>query len=175
MGIVSIVTFWFAAAVALGASLLAVSRRSPVHGLLWLILSLLAVAVLFFMLGAPFAAALEVVLYAGAIMVLFLFVVMMLNLGKATDETEASWLPLGVWITPGVLALGLGACLIAVVWGGEPYWAGSAMVGPQAVGAALYGPYVIGVELASMLLLAGLVAAYHLGHRTKRAPRGDDG
>ncbi len=47
------------------------------------------------------------------------------------------------------------------------------MIGPQDVGAALYGPYVIGVELASMLLLAGLVAAYHLGHRTKR-PKGAD-
>ncbi len=88
MALVSIMTFWFAGAVALGASVLAISRRSPVHGLLWLILSLLAVAVLFFMLGAPFAAALEVVLYAGAIMVLFLFVVMMLNLGRVTDETR---------------------------------------------------------------------------------------
>jgi NADH-quinone oxidoreductase subunit J len=173
MAIVSIITFWFAAVVALGSSVLAISRRSPVHGLLWLILSLLAVAVLFFMLGAPFAAALEVVLYAGAIMVLFLFVVMMLNLGRATDDTEAAWMPVGAWMLPGVLALGLGACVIAVTWSGGMQTTSTAMVGPQAVGAALYGPYVIGVELASMLLLAGLVAAYHLGHRPKRA-KGDD-
>jgi NADH-quinone oxidoreductase subunit J len=173
MAIVSILTFWFAGAVALGASVLAISRRSPVHGLLWLILSLLAVAVLFFMLGAPFAAALEVVLYAGAIMVLFLFVVMMLNLGRETDEAEAAWLPVGAWMLPGVLALGLGACVIAVTWSGGVQNTSGEMIGPQAVGAALYGPYVIGVELASMLLLAGLVAAYHLGHRTKR-PKGEE-
>jgi NADH-quinone oxidoreductase subunit J len=170
MAIVSIITFWFAGAVAVGASALAVSRRSPVHGLLWLILSLLAVAVLFFMLGAPFAAALEVVLYAGAIMVLFLFVVMMLNLGRETEEREASWMPVGAWITPGILALGLGGCVLAVVLGGGAQPTSGAMIGPQAVGVALYGPYVLATELASLLLLAGLVAGYHLGHRTKAQP-----
>lgn len=168
MAILSIITFWFAGVVAVGASALAVSRRKPVHGLLWLILSLLAMAVLLFMLGAPFAAALEVVLYAGAIMVLFLFVVMMLNLGRETEETEASWMPVGAWIGPGLLAFGLGGCVVAVVVGGGAGLTSGTMIGPRAVGIALYGPYVIATELASLLLLAGLVAGYHLGHRTKR-------
>jgi NADH-quinone oxidoreductase subunit J len=166
----AIITFWFAAVVALGAALLAISRPSAVHGLIWLILSQLALAVLFLLLGAPFAAALEIIVYAGAIMVLFLFVVMMLNMGKATDEVEAEWLTPGVWIAPGLLALALGADLAVVAWGGGLAPTGGAVIAPQALGAALFGPYVVGVELASMLLLAGLVAAYHLGHRATRQP-----
>lgn len=161
--------FWFAALVALGASVLAVSRRNAVHGLLWLVLSLLAVAVLFFMLGAPFAAALEVIVYAGAIMVLFLFAVMMLHPGPAAQQQEAQWLAPGVWIAPGLLALGLATDLIAIARLAGDTPAGAAVIPPEAVGAALFGPYVIGVELASVLLLAGVVAAYHLGQRRDRS------
>jgi NADH-quinone oxidoreductase subunit J len=171
MALVTNIAFWFAAAVAVGASLLAVTRRNAVHALLWLVLSLLAVAVLFLLLGAPFAAALEVIVYAGAIMVLFLFVVMMLNMGPGTEQTEVSWLPLGVWIGPGLVALALGIDLLVAAWaGGVSASTGAAQVGPREVGAALYGSYVIAVELASVLLLAGLVAAHHLGRRPKRQP-----
>jgi NADH-quinone oxidoreductase subunit J len=167
--------FWFAAAVALVATLLAVSRRNAVHGLIWLILSLLAVATAFLLLGAPFAAALEVMVYAGAIMVLFVFVVMMLNSQGAAEKTEAEWLPLGVWMGPGLLALALAADLVVAAWRGGPGpSAGGVAVGPQAVGAALFGPYVIGVELASLLLLAGLVAAFHLGRRQEPTKPGED-
>ena len=164
--------FWFAALVALGASLLAVSRRNAVHGLLWLVLSLLAIAVLFFMLGAPFSAALEVIVYAGAIMVLFLFVVMMLHLGPAAQGQEAQWLTPGVWIAPGLLALGLAADLIAIARMAGDAPAGACVIPPEAVGTALFGPYIIGVELASVLLLAGVVAAHHLGQR-QRPPLGE--
>ena len=65
------------------------------HALLYLVVSLLSVALIFFMLGAPFAAALEVIVYAGAIMVLFVFVVMMLNLGPQTAAQERQWLDPG--------------------------------------------------------------------------------
>lgn len=122
--------FWFAALVALGAAVLAISRRQAVHGLLWLVLSLLAVAVLFFMLGAPFAAALEVIVYAGAIMVLFLFAVMMMRHGAAAPRQEAQWLAPGVWIAPGLLALGLAADLMAI----------ARLAGDAPVGAAVIPP-----------------------------------
>ena len=72
-------TFYLSAAVAVAATLMVVTRASAVHALLYLIVSLLAVAVVFFVLGAPFVAALEVIIYAGAVMVLFVFVIMMLN------------------------------------------------------------------------------------------------
>ena len=74
--------FYIAAFIALFATLQALSRSNAIHALIYLIISLLAVAVIFFLLGAPFAAALEIVIYAGAIMVLFVFVIMMLNLGR---------------------------------------------------------------------------------------------
>src|SRR6185312_5456255 len=73
--------------------------------LLYLIVSLLAVGVIFYLLGAPFAAALEVIIYAGAIMVLFAFVVMMLSLGSRAAARERRWLPPVVWLGPGLLAL----------------------------------------------------------------------
>ena len=135
------------------------------HALLYLIVSLLAVAVVFFLLGAPFVAALEVIIYAGAIMVLFVFVVMMLNLGRAAVDagTRAGSQP-RAWVGPVAAGgrpagrAGLSCCRRAPAAG-----AGRRMIGPKAVGMALFGPYLLGVELASMLLLAGLVGAYHLG------------
>lgn len=157
--------FYISGAVAVAATLLMLTRRNAVHGLLYLVVSLLAVAMVFYVLGAPFAAALEVIIYAGAIMVLFLFVVMMLNLGERSMETERSWLRPGAWRWPGVLAALLIAEVIYVV--SRPGAGGTVpgVVDPKEVGLALFGPYVIGVELASMLLLAGLVSAYHLGRR----------
>jgi len=164
------VVFYLAAAVALVATALVVTRLHAIHALLYLIVSLLAVAVAFFALGAPFAAALEVIVYAGAIMVLFVFAVMILNLGDAVRQ-ESAWLSGSMWIGPGVLALVL---LAEVVWmiaaGGPPtagQLAGEALVGPTAVGRSLFGRYVVGVELAGILLLAGLVGAYHLGRRDR--------
>jgi len=156
--------FYFAAAVAVIATLLAVTNYNPVHALLHLIVSLLAVVMVFFSVGAPFAGILEVIIYAGAIMVLFVFVVMMLNLGKATVEQERRWLTPRTWIGPGVLSLAL---LCELVWvlmqQGVRDMVGGQTVGAAEVGIALFGPYVLAVELASMLLLAGLVAAFHLG------------
>ena len=76
------VAFYIAAIVAIVSTVLTITRLNAVHALLYLIVSLLAVAVVFYTMGAPFVAALEVIIYAGAIMVLFVFVVMMLNLGK---------------------------------------------------------------------------------------------
>jgi NADH-quinone oxidoreductase subunit J len=77
-----LIVFYIAAAVAVLATTIAITRHNVVHALLYLIVSLLAVAVIFYVIGAPFLAALELIIYAGAIMVLFLFVVMMLNLGE---------------------------------------------------------------------------------------------
>jgi len=156
--------FYIASAVAVLSTVLMVTRLNLVHALLYLIVSLLGVAVVFYVLGAPFVAALEVIVYAGAIMVLFVFVVMMLNLGKRSVETERQWLTPGIWTGPVLLA---GVLLVEVVYlmRGVPAALGTAAVDPKAVGTALFGRYLIGVELASMLLLAGLVGAYHVGFR----------
>ncbi len=82
---------------------MAISNRNAIHALLYLIISLLSISVVFYILGAPLIAALEVIVYAGAIMVLFIFVVMMLNMGME-EETEKKWLTPRMWILPSVLA-----------------------------------------------------------------------
>ena len=82
------VAFYSSAAIAILATVLMLTRLNTVHALLYLVVSLLAVAIVFYVLGAALAAALEVIIYAGAIMVLFVFVVMLLNLGEKTVEAE---------------------------------------------------------------------------------------
>jgi NADH-quinone oxidoreductase subunit J len=161
------VVFYVAAAVAVIATVMAITQRNAVHALLYLIVSLLSVALVFYTLGAPFIAALEVIIYAGAIMVLFLFAIMILNLGPQAREQERQWLHASAWVGPAVLAAILLAELIYVLLrSGGPNWPLSP-VGPEEVGFALFGRYMVGVELASILLLAGLVGAYHLGRRAR--------
>jgi NADH-quinone oxidoreductase subunit J len=157
---------YFEAAVAVIATWLAIANTNPLHALLYLIVSLLSVAMVFVSLGAPFAGILEVIVYAGAIMVLFVFVVMLLNLGKATVDQERRWLLPRTWLGPGLLSLTLLVELTHIVGarGAEVSAAGRAITATQ-VGLALYGPYLLAVELASMLLLAGLVTAFHLGRQ----------
>ena len=157
-------TFYAAAIIAIIATALAIRQKNVVHGLLYLIVSLLAVALIFFVVGAPFVAALEVIIYAGAIMVLFVFVVMLLNLGPQTVEQERRWLTPRTWVGPLVLTIALLAELIYALASRGPATTGS-LVDPLQIGIELFGRYAIAVELASMLLLAGLIGAYHLGRR----------
>jgi NADH-quinone oxidoreductase subunit J len=154
--------FYIAGAVAVISTALMLTRLNVVHALLYLIVSFLGVAVVFLVLGAPFVAALEVIVYAGAIMVLFVFTGMMLSLGQHSVETERQWLTPGIWIGPVLLAVVLFAEVVYLLaWSTTDV--GSVAVGPKEVGMVLFGPYVVGVELASMLLLAGVVGSYHLG------------
>jgi NADH-quinone oxidoreductase subunit J len=163
-----LIVFYMSAAIAVLATMVAITRRHAVHALLYLIVSLLAVAVVFYVIGAPFLAALELIIYAGAIMVLFLFVVMMLNVGENATEVETMWLKPNVWAWPSALATFLIAELIYVaVNAGRPA-APMHIVTPKEIGIALFGPYAIGVELASLLLMSGLVGAYHVGRRASR-------
>jgi NADH-quinone oxidoreductase subunit J len=156
--------FYLAAGVAVMATLRVITNTNPVHALLYLIVSLLAVSMLFFSLGAPFAGVLEVIVYAGAIMVLFVFVVMMLNLGPAASAQERQWMTPGIWGGPAMMSLALLCEMLYVLFGNHSGAAlGLTTVDAKAVGISLFGPYLLVVELASMLLLAALVAAFHLG------------
>ena len=158
--------FYICGLVAVLATLRVITHTNPVHALLYLIISLLAIAGVFFSLGAYFAGALEIIVYAGAIMVLFVFVVMMLNLGTA-QEQERQWMKPMTWVGPLLLSVGQMAVFYVALHGIEGTITGEPITAKQ-VGIGLYGPYVLAVELASLLLLAGLVAAYHLGRETRR-------
>ena len=161
---IELVFFYIAAAVALFATVMAMTRANAAHALIYLIVSLLAVAVIFYLIGAPFAAALEIVIYAGAIMVLFVFVIMMLNLGEAGEKKERQLLRPRVWLVPAMLSAVLFAELVYVMADIEGP-VSVAAVSPKEVGMTLFGPYVLAVEIASMLLLSGLVGSYHLARR----------
>ena len=157
--------FYIAAAVTVLATLRVITHLHAVHALLYLIVALIALAVIFYLLGAPFAAALEIIVYAGAIMVLFIFVVMLLNQGPLTVEQERRWLAPGIWIGPSLLALVLLGEVSYIILAEPAPSQNLVGVQPKEVAIALYGPYVIAVELASMLLLPGLIGAYHMGRR----------
>src|SRR5258708_36559741 len=162
--------FYLAGIVAVIATLLAITQRHAVHALLYLVVSLLAVAVDFYVLGAVFVAALVVTIYAGAIMVILVFVVMMLNGAGHAMEVEREWLRPRNWYGPSVLALILLGELVycTVTADSAPSLANA--VSPKQVGVVLFKTYWIGVELVSLLLTAGLGGACPLGHPA--IPRG---
>ena len=160
--------FYVLAIVAILASLRVITRTNPVHALLNMIVTLLALSGIFFALGAPFAGALEIIVYAGAIMVLFVFVVMMLNLGTQSTLEEESWLTSSAWAVPAGLAFIVGLTLFSLIGmkhgfeGMMPAFIGVEPVTAKMIGAKLFTEYLLLVEIAGFLLLAGLVAAYHL-------------
>jgi NADH-quinone oxidoreductase subunit J len=161
------VFFYIAAAVAIVSTVMAISGRNAIHSLLYLILSLLAISVIFYLLSAPFIAALEVIIYAGAIMVLFIFVTMMLNIGLER-EAEKKWLRPGMWIIPSILAAVLLADLIFALKDIQTVTSEQGAILPKQVGISLFTTYLLGVEIAGILLMAGVIGAYHLGSQKKK-------
>ncbi len=159
--------FYLSSILAVAATVMVITQLNAVHALLYLVVSLLSLAVVFFTLGAPFIAALEIIVYAGAIMVLFIFVIMMLNLGKESIGEEIHLLSGKMWIGPSLIAAILLIELTYIMALAPNQELGQTIVGPKEIGVALYGRYMLGVELASFLLLAGLVAAYHLGRKSQ--------
>jgi NADH-quinone oxidoreductase subunit J len=159
--------FYVAAAISVLATVRVITNLHAVHALLYLVVSLLGLAMIFFLLGAPFAAALEIIVYAGAIMVLFVFVIMLLNQGPITVGQERSWLRPSMWLGPSLLSavLLIEVGYLIMTGNGPPEMT---IVRPKDVSESLYGPYLIGLELASILLLSGLIGAYHMGRRLPR-------
>ena len=163
-----VIIFYLTSAIAVIATLLVITRHNLVHALLYLVISFLAIAMVFYVLGAPFIAALEVIIYAGAIVVLMIFVIMMLNLRQESVAQEKQWITRQIIIGPVILAVVLAGELIFVLSSGEPVNLSGQMIEAKAVGISLYGPYVIGVELSGILLMSGIVGAYHLGRQKKK-------
>ncbi|MFD2247874.1 NADH-quinone oxidoreductase subunit J [Pontibacter ruber] len=161
-------TFYVASAIAILATIMVITNYNMIHALLYLVVSFLAVAVVFFTLGAPFMAALEVIIYAGAIVVLIIFVIMMLNLTNEDVQQEKTWLRPKTWIGPALLSLVLLAELAYLVIAEDMPTINNQPVDAREVGLALYGPYLLGVQLCGMLLMAGIVGAYHLGRQKKK-------
>lgn len=160
--------FYISSAVAIIATVMVITRYHPIHALLYLVVSFLAIAVVFLSIGAPFVGILEVIIYAGAIMVLFIFVVMMLNLDKVTSEQERQWLKPGVWMGPALLSVVLLGEMIYLLLQRTDSVSSIAVVEPKSVSISLFGEYVVAVELTGFLLMAGIVGAAHIGKHKKR-------
>ena len=161
-------TFYISAGVAILATVMVVTSYNMIHALIYLVVSFLAIAVVFFVMGAPFIAALEIIIYAGAIVVLVIFVIMMLNLRDETVEQEKSWLTREIFIFPAILSAILLAELIYIIVNAGSAPLDQPTITSKQVGMSLYGPYVIGVELSGILLMSGIVGAYHLGRQKKK-------
>jgi NADH-quinone oxidoreductase subunit J len=156
--------FYTLAALVLTATSLAVTRRHLMHAVVYLVLSFFGTAQLLYLLGAPFLAVLEVIIYAGGIMVLFLFIVMMLEIRPSEEPLSAY---LRRWAPAAVLG---GVCLAVagVLITGQP-GSGAALplsaAAPLEFGRFLYQQYWLAVEIVSLLLFVALVGALYLGRR----------
>lgn len=169
--------FWFFSAILVFAALRVVTSRNPVHAVLWLVLAFFTAAAHWLMLQAEFLAIVLVLVYVGAVMVLFLFVVMMLDINFDSLRKEfRSYIPVGA--TVGVLivvemALTLlgGRLEPSPTSGANPIAAGS---NTKALGALVYTEYVYPFELASVILLVAIIAAIALTHRKRRKTKYQD-
>jgi len=154
--------FYLAGLVAVIASLKVVTGTNTVHALLYLVVSLLAVAVCFYLMGAPFAAGLEVIVYAGAILVLFVFAVLMFGLGQDETANAPKQKSVANMLGAMLLAFALLIEIVVIINNADMQQNLQAtVISSKAVGIMLYGPYLLAVEIASFLLLSGLLAGYH--------------
>jgi len=170
MNLVTIV-FWIFAGLALGSGVLCVTRRSPVASALWLVVTMFSLAVLFVLLDAQFIAVLQVLVYAGAVMVLFLFVIMLLNLGRGAGQDRKGV----VGLTVGAVHAGILFVQLRFLWSAAPpalIQVPNAMAQLQqqhgmvgSVAGPLYDAYLVPFEITSVLLLAAVVGAVVLAKR----------
>ncbi|MFT5161857.1 MAG: NADH-quinone oxidoreductase subunit J [Alteromonadaceae bacterium] len=173
------ILFLIAATVTLVSAMMTVTSHNVVHALLYLVVTMLAIALIFFLLGSSFAAALQIIVYAGAIMVLFIFVTMMLHQGqKSLDEEHLLFSfkgSAGAFILSAVLFIELvftlstftSPLIMHLSVPGNLSDGGFSIqtVSVKQLGTQLYGPYKLLVVIAAMMLLSALISAIHIGRR----------
>lgn len=160
--------FYIAATLAILATIKVISGRNAVHALLYLIASFLCIAVVLFVMGAPFAAALEVIIYAGAIMVLFVFIVMMLNVKVDGPKKDSELMKTKTWMGPSIIVIVLLFEMIYLFLSNAPSEVLVSNIPPEEVGKLMFSKYILMANLVSFLLMAGIVGAYHLGRKDKK-------
>lgn len=164
--------FYFLSAVIVASTAIAVTRRNLVHAVVYLILSFLGTALLFYLLGAPLLAALEVIIYAGAIMVLFLFVVIMIK-EESQREVMAS---AGQWVPAAVIAGVYVLVTFLMVFSAPGADAPLAMLwaSPRDFGLYVFQHHWFLIEVVSLLLLVALMGALRLGKGKGKASIGGE-
>jgi NADH-quinone oxidoreductase subunit J len=152
--------FYLLSGLAILGGILVITRRNPIHSALSLIVTLLSVAGLYMMLYAPFVAVVQIVVYAGGIMVLFLFVIMLVNLDESAKEEQFN----KQWLAGVLAALGLGGLFAVVYYRGHALFPGTPLKlaegnNTQLIGVGLYQNYLLPFEIASVLLLVAIIGA----------------
>jgi len=166
--------FYALAGVMLGSAVMVVTRRNPVHSAIYLVLTFLSMAGIFVLLEAEFVAAVQVLVYAGGIMVLFLFVVLLVGLHRLGGPARTWQALVGVGATALVVLLvqsAIGDWQMEIAPNGDVLREGGGNL--QAVGRLLYTSYLLPFELASVLLLVAMVGAVLLALRREAGPGGD--
>lgn len=166
MGITQIL-FWALAAISLFSALLVITSKNPVYSVLWLIVTFFTISGHYVLLNAQFLAIVNIIVYAGAIMVLFLFVIMLMNLSKDTEPRKNRWLKLAGAVAGGSLLL----VLVAALRNAEAQTTelGTGNIGLiQNLGKVLFTEYVVPFEIASILFLSAMIGAVVIGKRDKR-------
>jgi NADH-quinone oxidoreductase subunit J len=164
------VIFLYFAAVILVSAILMITRRNPIHSVMFMLLLFFHIAGLFVLLNAEFLAAVQLIVYAGAILILYLFVVMLLNVDRESTAVRANkfW----PWMA-GFGVLIAGEIILLVSRGGFPGEANKAMkfaggTGVKDLGVVLYQKYLVPFEIASVILLVGLVGAVMLAKKREK-------
>ncbi|MBK8723696.1 MAG: NADH-quinone oxidoreductase subunit J [Saprospiraceae bacterium] len=157
--------FYFLSFVAIFSALLVVFSKNPVHSVLYLIITFFSIAGHYFLLNAQFLAAVHIIVYAGAIMVLFLYVIMMLNLNKETEPHKSTMSKFAAIIAGGLMMLSL----VAVLRGAEVNQMKASVnnnIGlTQNLGKVLFNEYILPFEVSAILFLAAMVGAVYLGKK----------
>ena len=148
------------AGLALLGGVLVITRKNPVHSALALIMTLLALAGIYLMLYAPFVAGVQIILYAGGIMVLFLFVIMLINIERSVKQEQFN----KQWLVGILAAVALGGLFIGVFVRGQSLFVEHLAPLPeqtntQQIAEYLYGNYMFAFEIASLLLLVAIIGA----------------
>ena len=168
-------TFWVFALILVGAALAVIMTRNPVHAALWLVLSFFTAAAIWMLLRAEFLAIALVLVYVGAVMVLFLFVVMMLDVNFAAMRQHfRSYLPFAALVGVAVLVEMTLVIFDSAIGGATPAPAPPTGSNTQALGKLLYVDYVYPFEIAAVVLLVAIIAAIALTHRERKERKYQD-
>jgi NADH-quinone oxidoreductase subunit J len=157
--------FYFLSALAIAGALLTVLNRNPVYSVLSLIVTFFAIAGHYFLLNSTFLAAVQIIVYSGAIMVLFLYVIMMLNLNQDTEPNKSALTQVGAAIAGGSLMLVLVVALKDVSQMNMANQVNENIGTIQQLGIVLYRDYLLPFEVSSVLFLVGMVGSVMLGKR----------
>lgn len=160
------ILFWILSVVSVGSALMVVTSKNPVYSVLWLIITFFSISGHYILLNAQFLAVVNIIVYAGAIMVLFLFVIMLMNLNKDTEPQKNKWLKIAGAVAGGCLLLVLVAALRNTE--GKMAELATGEIGLiKNLGQVLFTDYVVPFEISSVLFLSAMVGAVVIGKRDK--------